>query len=411
VIDRSSIRNCCFLFEVLSEEETAYLLAHSTVREYPPDALLFKEGDRSEHFSLVLEGQVAIIKSLGAPLERLVKVLSPGEYLGEMSLVYENHNRTASARALSTARLLEIPIADFEPLVRRTPRLAYQLMQTLIERVIENENATIRDLEENNRLLIQSLAELQEAQSRLIARERLETELATAFQIQKSMMPSEIPNLPGWELVAHWQPAREVSGDFYDFIPLPDGRIALVVGDVTDKGVPAALLMTVTRSTVRTAAVTAASPGELLARANDILCPQMPFSMFATCQVAFLDPAAGRLELANAGHPLPLLYRGGQVREIHATGLVLGLFPGMEYEVKEERLEAGDRVLFYSDGLSEAHNPSGVMLSSAGVTRLFCQGIRQPAPLIEYLLQQFTHFTGPNATLEDDITLVDLRRL
>jgi serine phosphatase RsbU (regulator of sigma subunit) len=372
--------------------------------------VLFYEGDTTSVFSILLDGRVEIIKSFGTELERLIKVLIRGDFFGEMSLVERDRTRTATARVKTPAQMLEIPVQDFDWLVRRNSRLAFLLMRVMIDRVVENETATIADLLEKNRLLGESLRELQEAQVHLITRERTETELATANEIQKRMLPEKIPVIPGWSIDALWQPARAVSGDFYDFIPLPDGRLALVIGDVTDKGVPAALLMAVTRSTVRTAASQAPTPGDLLAQVNDILCQQIPLNRFATCQVGFLDPASGHLELANAGHPLPLIAHQGSVREIRATGLALGIFPGMVYEVIQDRLEPGDSLLCYSDALSEGRNPQGQLLDTAGVKQMFLQGLQQPGRLITSLLEQLNQYTGTASGLEDDITLVAVSR-
>jgi serine phosphatase RsbU (regulator of sigma subunit) len=400
---------CCAIFEFLSREELDYLLSQSSIIEYPPGTMIFLEGDTSRVFSILLEGHVEIIKSIDTDLERLIKVLGPGEFIGEMSLVYKDRSRTASARARSSAQMLEVPGEEFELLVKSNPRLAYHLMRVMIERVTDNEIATVQDLQTKNVLLAQSLSDLREAQDHLIAREKIETELATAHQIQMRMLPETLPALSGWALDAHWQAAHAVSGDFYDFIPLPDGRLALVIGDVTDKGVPAALLMAVTRSMVRTAARLEPSPGTLLAHVNEILCMQIPLNRFATCQVAFLNPRTGEIELANAGHPLPLIAHQGNALEIRATGLALGIFPGMEYEVITAQLEPGDTLLFYSDGLSEARDPQGNLLQSSGAKRLLLQGINQDLRLIPYLLDELGKFRGKDET-EDDITLITLKR-
>src|SRR5919202_1668770 len=193
---------------------------------------------------------------------------------------------------------------------------------------------------------------VRERQAQAQERERLEQELRVARFIQQTLLPKELPVLPGWEVATHYQPAREVGGDFYDFLTLPDGRLGLIVGDVTDKGVPAALVMATTRSVLRGAIGQVVSPGRVLERANDLLCPDIPPNMFVTCLYAILDPANGQLQFANAGHDLPYhRRRDGTVAELRATGMPLGLMPGMRYEEKEIMLEAGDELLFYSDGL------------------------------------------------------------
>ena len=201
---------------------------------------------------------------------------------------------------------------------------------------------------------VAQLARLQQVEVR--ERERLEQELRVASVIQQTLLPKSVPEPPGWKMSAHYQPAREVGGDFYDFLDLPDGRIGLVVGDVTDKGVPAALVMATTRAIVRSAAERLVSPGRVLQRANELLYPDIPAKMFVTCLYAVLDPSDGRLQFANAGHDLPFLRNEEGIQELRATGMPLGLMPGMTYEQKEFTVKPGDSLLMYSDGLVEAHN-------------------------------------------------------
>jgi hypothetical protein len=138
-------------------------------------------------------------------------------------------------------------------------------------------------------------------------REREVRELSAARVIQQQLLPKELPPLPGWRVAAHYQPARAVGGDFYDFLELPDGQVALVTGDVTGKGIPAALVRTTTPSILRGDAPTLVSAGAVLERANDRLYPAIPAHMFVTCLYAVLDPESGRLRNANAGHNLPYL--------------------------------------------------------------------------------------------------------
>jgi serine phosphatase RsbU (regulator of sigma subunit) len=170
-------------------------------------------------------------------------------------------------------------------------------------------------------------------------RERIEQELRVARLIQQTLLPRAVPELPGWQLGAYYRPAREVGGDFYDFLALPGGNLGLVVGDVTDKGVPAALVMATTRSILRGAAQRSDSPGRVLELVNESLCPDILPNMFVTCLYAVLDPESGSLRYANAGHPVPYLRCGGSIAELRATGMPLGLMPGTNYEENEAVLE------------------------------------------------------------------------
>src|SRR5579859_1380594 len=197
---------------------------------------------------------------------------------------------------------------------------------------------------------------VREQRSQALERERIEQELRVASLIQQTLLPRDIPSLPGWHVERYYQPARAVGGDFYDFLYFEDGRMGIVIGDVTDIGVPAALVMATTRSLLRSTARASVSPGKVLEQAYDLLHPDIPPKMFVTCLYAILDPVSGHVVYANAGHDLPHWRHNGKVTELRATGMPLGLMPEMFYEEKEITLAAGDSVLFYSDGLVEAHN-------------------------------------------------------
>lgn len=248
----------------------------------------------------------------------------------------------------------------------------------------------------------------QQAQAR--ERERIEQELRVARIIQQTLLPKELPDLPNWQVTAYYQPARAVGGDFYDFIPSEDGRLGIVVGDVTDKGIPAALVMATTRSILRSSAQEDLSPGAVLERANDLLFPDIPERMFVTCFYAILDPQSGFLRYANAGHDLPYRWHEGEVGELRATGMPLGLMPGMFYEEKEVTLAPGESMLLYSDGLVEAHNPTRDMFGFPRLITLLGAYQDENSP-IDYLRAELSAFTGADWEQEDDITLVTLQHV
>ena len=256
-------------------------------------------------------------------------------------------------------------------------------------------------------LRVAQLVRQQEAEA--ATRQRIEQELEVARLIQQNFLPKELPDLPGWQIAACYRPAREVGGDFYDVIPLPDGRVGFVVGDVTDKGVPAALVMSATRSVLRASAQRLIEPGEVLERVNEHLCPDMPEKMFVTCLYGVLDTDSGLFRFANAGHDLPYVQTANGVIELRARGMPLGLMPGMSYEENEATLEPGDSVLLHSDGVLEAHDADRDMF---GAPRLKETMARAPGgrELIDHVLSDLAAFTGPDAEQEDDITMVTLQR-
>jgi serine phosphatase RsbU (regulator of sigma subunit)/predicted ester cyclase len=241
-------------------------------------------------------------------------------------------------------------------------------------------------------------------------RERIEQELLVARRIQQASLPKEVPELEGWQIAPYYQPAREVGGDFYDFLELPNGHLGLIVGDATGKGVPAALVMASARSMLRAVAqaLGSSSPGDVLGRVNDTLVTDIPTNMFVTCFYCILDPKSGHLVYANAGHDLPYLHRNGDAEELRARGMPLGLMPGMSYEEKETILEAGEAALFYSDGLVEAHDPKGEMFGFPRLRALIAEHGEERA-LGDFLLEELYSFTGEGWEQEDDITLLTLR--
>ena len=251
------------------------------------------------------------------------------------------------------------------------------------------------------------LVRQQQAEAR--QRERIDQELKIAQIIQQQFLPKSLPDLPSWHVAAFYRPARTVGGDFYDFIPLPDGRVMFVVGDVTDKGVPAALVMASTHALLRAAAPRLISPGKVLGHVNEMLCVDIPAHMFVTCLALVLDPVSGQIEFANAGHDVPYVRTRNGVQELRARGMPLGLMPGMDYEEKSFQFEPGDCALLHSDGLAEAHAPDREMFGFPRVSELVGKGPSGEA-LIDLCLTELGNFTGPDHEQEDDITLVSLQR-
>lgn len=250
---------------------------------------------------------------------------------------------------------------------------------------------------------------VREQQVQIREHEQIEQELRTAQFIQQALLPKDVPMLPGWQIAVHYQPARSVGGDFYDFLPFEDGQVGIIIGDATDKGMPAALVMAITCTMLRTAAQGLTSPGEVLARVNELLYGRIPTKMFVTCFYALLDPKSGRLCFANAGQDWPFRRHSGGVCELRATGMPLGMMPGSRYEEQEVTLGPGESSLFYSDGLVEAHNSRREMF---GLPRLMALIGEHPegTAFIDLLLSELATFTGADWEQEDDVTMVTLQR-
>ena len=408
------------LFSSLPQDEIRHLAETLRPSEFGPGTLLFSEGEYGDRFYVVIEGQVEIIKALDTPDERRMSTRGPGEYIGEMSLLNRDGLRTASARTLTPARFLEMTRADFDALLHRQPTLAYEMVRVLSARLRASQDATIRDLTEKNRQLEQAYEELKAAQAQIIEKEKLERELQLARGVQSSLLPRATPHVAGWEFAAWWQPARQVAGDFYDFIPVAVGPgeesspgLGLVIADVSDKGMPAALFMALSRSIVRASVAHALSPAQAITQANRLVCADSSDGMFVTLLYALLDPLSGQLTYVNAGHNPPIVYRADQDCwfEFERTGIALGLYDPYRYEQRTLQFNAGDFVVLYTDGVTEAVDAQGQRFEEDRLRQvLLDRRHASAAQIVEALRQAIAGFTDVSAPF-DDITVVVAKRV
>jgi sigma-B regulation protein RsbU (phosphoserine phosphatase) len=241
---------------------------------------------------------------------------------------------------------------------------------------------------------------------------RMERELQVAREVQASLIPRETPKVPGWDFAAVWRPAREVSGDFYDWIP-SETRLGIVIADVTDKGMPAALFMANTRSLLRSIVANPLAPGEAMSAVNRLVCADSTTSMFVTLCYLQLNPSSGEVVYVNAGHNPPIYYHAasGGFFEFERTAMPLGIDREQSFGQGALQMEPGDFVLLYTDGVTEATNAS---LEEFGLARLrqAVEGGRRLAAgeLLSAVDQQVTDFVGPSSR-SDDITIVVVRRV
>ncbi len=248
------------------------------------------------------------------------------------------------------------------------------------------------------------LYEVQQAQ-----RVRMERELEMAREVQASLLPSQMPNISGFSLAADWRSAREVSGDFYDLFPLAGGRWALVIGDVSDKGAPAALYMAMVRSLLRATANAAndtPSPAAALMAVNHSLLSQCSAVMFVTMFYAILDPADRSLMYTIAGHNPPLLRRlDGAVETLPRGGLLLGILEDVQLSNSSLRLTPGEALVIYTDGLTDAENTEGTAYGAARLSAAIQFAPRQASSLLAHILNDLDAFARGVPSM-DDITLL-----
>ncbi len=243
------------------------------------------------------------------------------------------------------------------------------------------------------------------------AQQQLRRELSLAREIQESFLPDDLPSVPGWEIADKWKMAKEVGGDFFDVFPLPDNRLLIIIADVADKGLPAALFMARTTSLVRATAVELHQPRDILARVNHLLAEKASQGMFVTAFCTVLDTATGEMIYASAGHNPPIVVRpSGQIDTLRTKGIVLGVMDPFQFEQKTIVLNPGDGVLFYTDGVTEAFNDAEEMFGEKRLRETVQRLRRQPAAdVVQNIHDAVTAFANP-CPQSDDFTLLMLRR-
>jgi sigma-B regulation protein RsbU (phosphoserine phosphatase) len=241
---------------------------------------------------------------------------------------------------------------------------------------------------------------------------RMERELQVARQVQASLIPSDLPEVDGWEFAAFWQPAREVGGDFYDFIHTEPRRMGIVIADVSDKGMGAALFMALTRSIVRATASASDSPDRAITQANRLICADASNGMFVTLFYAHLDPGSGTMEYVNAGHNPPLLFHSNQNawEELARTGMALGVDDSLQLKHRTVLLDPGDFVVMYTDGVPEATDAGYREFGMERLRRIVAENCRASASeKVRSVEKALNEFTG-SSPQSDDITVVVAKR-
>jgi serine phosphatase RsbU (regulator of sigma subunit) len=400
------------LFATLPQHEISYLANTLHPFEFQAGAILFHENQVEEHFYILVDGQIEIIKALGTPDERLLGVRVPGSFIGEMSLFNRKGQHTASVRALTPLRVLEMTRLEFDELLHRQPLLAYEMVRVMSTRLQDSENATIHDLQIKNQELTQAYNELKAAHEQIVEKEKLERELAVAREIQQSILPRTLPDVKGLDFGGKMSPTRAVAGDFYDVIWLGPDEIGIVVGDVSDKGVPASLFMALTYSLIRAEASRAVkSPRDALLTVNRLLLDMNAANMFVTVLYGILNCATLDFHYVRAGHNLPIVLNvNGQVVSLPSgIGQPLGMLPQPEIDEQRIKLQDGGTLLIYTDGVTEAFDAQRVMFGEERLAQLLRElhplSAQQICDRIDETVNDYTRPLQPH----DDITLVTVK--
>lgn len=395
------------LFSDLPSDELERIVSVLNVRELQAGEMLFREGEPGDDLYVVAKGELQVLLGADQPDELMLNVLREGEYFGEMGLILPGGHRTASVRAGTPSVLLSLSRSQFMDLTSRFPVLSSAMLNVLSRRLDATNTATFNDLTEKNKQLQQAYDELKAAQDQLVEKERLERELQVAAEIQLSILPDALPNLPGFDFGACILPARQVGGDFYDVFFVADHSMGVLIGDVSDKGVPAALFMARAHALIMAEADTGMSPGEVMRLVNAHITRLQKSTQFVTALYGLLDDRTGEFSFARAGHEPPLLLRSdGSVERLpHGPGMSLGMWETIKIDERSLTLPPGCTLVLFTDGMTDCRNPEGeafglerIKSTLSGLAGLSAQQVCDR--LLEALL---AHQGG--ASQDDDVTL------
>lgn len=344
-------------FEGLEPDTLAVLSQVARAQTYPAGAVLCRQGRVEDTFYIVEEGSVAILQDLEDGQQRLLAMRKSGEYFGELSLL-DDTPRIANCVTATETRVLEVDGAAFDTVVRESPTVAYAIVRHVVRMLRFNDRLALEDLRKKNRELRLAYDELRLAQEKLVESERLERELEIAAAVQRSLLPAKLPQYDDYHFATYLQPARHVGGDFFDVIELDDLHVAVLLADVVDKSVHAALLMAVTRTLFRTECRRSLSPAAVATAVHrGMLDISEEAKMFLTAFYGILHRPTGTLRYVLAGHERPLVYRPGRdVDTLSGKGRFLGMIDPLHLDEYITHLRHGDRLLVFSDGVTDAMN-------------------------------------------------------
>lgn len=393
--------------ERLEENTLELLLDAATFHEYPAGTMIIKEGEFGSTFYVIVEGTITTTKQVEDGSERVLSILKPGQYFGELALI-DDAPRMATCTATTDVVLLEFNEDVFDRLVVHSPALANAILRRILGDFRSMDKRTIADLNAKNSELARAYQELKNAQKELVEKERLERELELAAEAQRNLLPWELPQYPSYHFAAYQQPARVVGGDFYDVIHLDDDHVGLLLADVADKGMHAALIMAVTRTLFYREAQQTLSPAQVAIAVHQGMLAVAPHhDVFVTAFYGVLHLPTGQLTYVRAAQEKPLLIRPDQgVMKLPGEGRFLGMLPELELAEYSIGLVPGDRLLLFSDGLPDAVNNEDIAYGNKRLVKALSQAASLPANgLTEYIVSDVANWTS-GADAFDDLTLL-----
>jgi sigma-B regulation protein RsbU (phosphoserine phosphatase) len=394
-------------FARLSPSELKQLREFAHFKTYPADTILCHEGELEHILYVMQSGVVKVTQQMPDGQEHLLTMRGPGEFFGEMALI-DKSPRSASVTAVTEVAVVEITQEIFDQVLSRSPTLALLLLRQSVSMLRNSMQQQISELQEKNQALEKAYRELQAAQAELLRGERMKRDLEVAAQMQRAILPLTFPKRPGLAFAAHAQPAREVGGDFYDVIDLDPDHLGLLVADVSDKSIHAAMFMAVSRALFLTEARRSQVPTDVVQAVNEMLLEvSSSDDMFVTAFYGVLDVRERSLTYVRAGHDKPLLLHiDGQLELLDGAGRFLGMLPGLQVEERVVKLAAGDRLVMFSDGVPDATNQAGEAYSTARAMQLsVSQRTGSAHDLADALFADVLAFQG-DAPQFDDITIL-----
>lgn len=392
------------------DEETLQLLRQVARREqYPANTTLCRQGAVEHVFYVVVEGTVAVTKTLDSGEERILNMVSSNGYFGEMGLI-DDSPRAANCITVTPTTVLEVTEEAFDQFVKNSPTMANLLLQRILSNARNLDRFYIEDLQLKNEALEQAYTRLKAAQARLVTQERLERELELAAQVQRNLLRQELPQFPDYSFAAYLEPARQVGGDFYDVLVIDDEHVGVLIADVADKGFHAALFMAVTRTLFLREGQHSLSPAEVaLAVHRGMFEIANNDEVFLTAFYGVLHRPSGRLTYIRAAHERPLLLRPGrEVMPLPGGDRFLGMMPDLALTEETIDLEPGDRLIMFSDGVPDAVNEAEQGYSNQQLAAAVAAcGQKSAAEIVDHLIKDVSQWQG-SADPFDDLTLLVL---
>jgi serine phosphatase RsbU (regulator of sigma subunit) len=389
----------------------ARLRAVAAPRTYPPETRLTHQGEAERTFYVIEDGRAAVSRRLEDGTEQLLNVLGPRHIFGEMALL-DDSPRLATITTLTETRVLELTAEQFKQLLHQDPDLALHITRRILSNLRTLDQLAIHDLRTKNALLQEAYLNLKAAQAELVEKERLEREMELAAEMQRSLLPSVLPWYDDYRFAAYLAPARHVGGDLFGVQPLDDEHVGLLIADVADKGMYAALLMAVTRTLFMQEAQRSLSPAEVTLAVHRGLMTvgggEDGYGMdaFVTAFYGVLHRPSGCLTYVRAAQDRPLLLRPNQAPvSLPGDGRFLGMLPDLVLREEVVTLQPGDSLLLYSDGVTDAHNEADERYGLERLTRVFGSVAGYGQATLDRLAQAVNAWRGQAAAF-DDVTML-----